>query len=48
MNKRISRDLKQNFLQYFSYVLLISLSIMVVVGFNKSMDGYTNSVNQLM
>ncbi len=47
MNKRISRDLKQNFLQYFSYVLLISLSIMVVVGFNKSMDGYTNSVNQL-
>jgi len=41
------RELKHNLLKNISFVLLIALSIMIIIGFNRSMDIYIATANQL-
>lgn len=45
--KRLLRDFKANLLKNLCFLLLITLSVTVIVGFNRSMDSYLNSVYQL-
>ena len=45
--KRLLRDFKANLLKNLCFILLITLSVAVIVGFNRSMDSYLYSVYQL-
>lgn len=42
--KRIVRDFREHKIQYISFFILISLSVMVIVGFNRAMDSYVKTV----
>ena len=43
--KRIWRDFRTHLLKNISFMLLIMLSVMIIVGFNRAMDGYINTAN---
>lgn len=43
---RVLRELKGNLLKNISFVLLMMLSVMVIVGFNRGMDSYIHSVDR--
>lgn len=47
LNRRIKRDIKSNLLKNIGFVLLIIVSVMIIIGFNRSMDGYIITVNKL-
>ncbi len=42
--KRLLRDFKANFIKNLTFILLITLSITVIVGFNRSMDSYLREI----
>lgn len=44
--KRLIRDFKANFIKNLTFILLITLSVLVIVGFNRSMDSYLQCVYQ--
>ncbi len=44
--KRVLRELKENLLKNISFALLMMLSVMVIVGFNRGMDSYIASVDR--
>lgn len=44
--KRLYRDFKENLIKNLSFILLIALSSMVIVGFNCSMDSYINGTKE--
>lgn len=41
------RDFKANMLKNISFILLIALSVLVIIGFNRSMDSYINTIDTL-
>lgn len=47
LNKKAGRDLRRNWVKHTAFILLIMLSVMVLVGFNRSMDGYAETAKQL-
>lgn len=42
--KRLYRDFKANLTKNITFILLVALSVMVIVGFNRSMDSYIDGV----
>lgn len=44
--KRVLREFKGNLLKNISFMVLIMLSVMVIVGFNRGMDSYIASVDR--
>lgn len=47
LNRKIGKDFKDNLLKNISLLLLIIISISIIVGFNRSMDGYIYTVDKL-
>ncbi len=45
--KRVWREFKDNLLKNISFILLIALSVMIIVGFNRAMDGYIATAHTL-
>ncbi|KNF08962.1 ABC-type transport system, involved in lipoprotein release, permease component [Gottschalkia purinilytica] len=46
INKKVIRDLKENFIKNLIFTLLIILSISLLIGFNRSMNGSIDSINK--
>ena len=42
--KRLLRDFKSNLIKNLTFILLVTLSVTIIVGFNRSMDSYLQSV----
>ncbi|MCD8121446.1 MAG: FtsX-like permease family protein [Clostridiales bacterium] len=42
--KRAVRELKENKIKYISFFLLITMSVMIIIGFNRSMNSYVKTV----
>lgn len=45
--KRMYRDFRKNLLTHISFMLLIALSVMIIVGFNRAMNSYIAGATQL-
>jgi len=42
--KRLLRDFKANLIKNLTFILLVTLSVSIIVGFNRAMDSYLQSV----